>query len=100
MPDLSPESRAAWEAIDAAGEAVRHESLAAALPALLKAVQGFRRAKDYAGESHALALLAGVHNDLGNFSDAAKYRRAGLEAARALPVPGTSVNDPPGFVVK
>ena len=91
MPDLSPDSRAAWEALDAAREAVQHETMAAALPALLKAVQGFRRAKDYAGESHALALLAGVHNDLGNFSDAAKYRRAGLEAARTLSVPGTRI---------
>jgi len=87
----SPEVTAAWQTLNEAQSRMRSDGLAAGLSGLLGAVQQFRRAGDRTDESYALSLLAGVHHELGNFREAADYHRAGLEAARSLPQPGTRI---------
>lgn len=91
MAEISSEVEIAWRMLSEGQRQMGTEGLAAGIPDLLRAVQGFRRAADRAAESFALDLLAGVHHELGNFEEAAAYRRAGLEAARSLNKPGTRI---------
>jgi CHAT domain-containing protein len=57
----------------------------AAVADLGGAVREFKLAGDLENESHALKILAILHNQLGHFAAAAQYHATGLEAARRLP---------------
>jgi CHAT domain-containing protein/Tfp pilus assembly protein PilF len=89
MAKVPAELEAAWETLSEAQGRIRAQGIEAGVQGLLQAVQQFRRAGDRSSESYALGLLAGAHNELGNFAQAAEYSRAGLEAARSLAKPGT-----------
>lgn len=91
MSRMSTELQSAWQSLEGAQRLMRAEGLAAGVPGLMQAVQGFHREGDSASESYALNILASVQHELGNFEEAAKYHETGLVAARALDSPGTAV---------
>jgi len=78
------DSQVAWELYEKAIACARNGGLSAATELLGKAVREYKLCEDAYGESHALKMLAALHNDIGNFEQAARYHTTGLEVARRI----------------
>lgn len=77
-------SNEGWQLVESAKDCVRRNDFSGAIRFLSEAVRQFKSRADAHGECNALDLLAGLHQDSGNFEQAACFHARGLEVARTL----------------
>src|SRR6267143_4631509 len=73
-----------WQLVESAKDCIRRKDFSGAIRSLSEAVREFKLGDDAHGECNALDLLAGLHQDTGNFEQAARFHARGLEVARTL----------------